>query len=84
MSGKRTAPSDEEMAPPVYEEGSNIGPNISLALDCEHLDADLFRSNQVSITFVSDLGIVTHMSLDGMLSNCGSQLEREVSLVVKS
>lgn len=44
---KRTAPSDEEMKPPVYEQGSNIRPSFSEALDCEHLDADLYRSGQV-------------------------------------
>jgi hypothetical protein len=44
---KREAPSIEEMTPPVYEEGSNVGPNISESLDCEHLDADLYRSHQV-------------------------------------
>jgi hypothetical protein len=41
---KRVLPTDEEIEPPVYEQGTNIGPNISAALDCEHLDADLFRS----------------------------------------
>lgn len=46
--GRRSAPTVEEMTPPVYEEGSNVGPNIAEDLDCEHLDADLFRSNQVS------------------------------------
>ncbi|UZJ51283.1 hypothetical protein CBS101457_000603 [Exobasidium rhododendri] len=46
MTGKRTIPLEDEFQPPVYEQGSNIGPNISEALDCEHLDADLFRSSQ--------------------------------------
>lgn len=48
MASKRVPPSDEDMKPPVYEEGTNVGPNFSSSLDCEHLDADLYRSRPVS------------------------------------
>lgn len=47
MSSPKKVLTEENMKPDVYEEGSNIGPDIEYALDCEHLDADLFRSKNV-------------------------------------
>jgi hypothetical protein len=80
---ERTAPSEEEMTPPVYEEGSNVGPNISQSLDCEHLDADLFRSNQVGPRKDrrGSIGLMRVMNI--VDRNCGNQRELEVCLVVK-
>lgn len=46
---KKTLPSDDELRPPVYEEGTNVGPNIAHALELENLDQDLFRSRQGSL-----------------------------------
>lgn len=48
----RALPDDETMTPPVYEQGANIGPDIAKALECEHLDADLFRSANVGVRCV--------------------------------
>lgn len=47
MGKTREIPSEESMTPAIFEHGSNIGPDIASALDCEHLDADLYRSSQV-------------------------------------
>lgn len=44
----RAVPSEEAIKPEIYEQGSNIGPVIEDALECEHLDADLYRSAKVS------------------------------------
>ncbi|PWN37379.1 Thioesterase/thiol ester dehydrase-isomerase [Meira miltonrushii] len=37
---------EDKFNPEVYEQGSNIGPDIAEALECEHLDADLYRSSK--------------------------------------
>jgi acyl-CoA thioesterase 8 len=41
-----TTADEDKFNPEVYEQGSNIGPDIALALECENLDADLYRSSK--------------------------------------
>lgn len=54
MGKSREIPNEESMTPAIFEHGSNIGPDIASALDCEHLDTDLYRSSQVGRRSAAD------------------------------
>lgn len=84
---QRAVASDEEMKPRIDGQGSSIGPSFFDVLRCEHLDADLYRSSQVSgrevpVTSSTSIRALTLPVLPTS-RHCGGRRTLGASLVAK-